>query len=404
MKKKNRVITSIIFLLILAGIVRADDFLNITPDCTTCVPGYATTWKVRITNKGQDLLTIVQLKLKDGASGQVFAEGNYTHMIKSTSPALRSSLEWAEIRSGESATFTLYGIMPFPNNERELLYEFCRTQATPIHSIGDFGLQREFCYKKNMSLSLFDCKETKECKKSQKCINNLCEDLQCGYCQYTDDHYCYSYECCVDAECFLNETCSNNVCSEVACNEGSIINHTCTSEECAPDEALVDYLCRKLECKGDEYLEDHRCFPLDCGRDEYPFNHSCQKLLCKDDEIYEKQQCVPGECPENSYFSNHTCIGCYFFQNAKSDRCSVNIKLLVLIIFIIIIIMLLKRVMVMVRRVQTTKMTLQLLRVVKKRPPKEEKKEGDPNGPGTAGDKGPDKDDGKKAPGANKGA
>jgi hypothetical protein len=71
------------------------------------------------------------------------------------------------------------------------------------------------------------CCSNDECEADERCASNyVCEELNCGYCQYLSDHACVSWDCCADDDCDDTEYCADNACLPVPCL-GQIANHTC---------------------------------------------------------------------------------------------------------------------------------------------------------------------------------
>jgi hypothetical protein len=71
------------------------------------------------------------------------------------------------------------------------------------------------------------CCRSEECAGDEKCTTSyVCQQLNCGSCQYILNHNCYSYECCANSACNSTSTCVNNVCTLIEC-AGEIVNQTC---------------------------------------------------------------------------------------------------------------------------------------------------------------------------------
>jgi len=126
------------------------------------------------------------------------------------------------------------------------------------------------------------CRYDGDCNEEEFCKENICEKVDCGDCQYAEDHECQDYPCCEDSDCNDDQFCENNACIDLNCTEQeSIIDHSCNILNCKTDEITVNHECVKLECEEYEQAIDHICVLLRCRYDEHIVDHRCEKLKCR---------------------------------------------------------------------------------------------------------------------------
>lgn len=158
------------------------------------------------------------------------------------------------------------------------------------------------------------CESNSDCNSEQSCKNNKCVQLDCGTCQYIEEHKCKSYDCCqnedcgnaqycknhecIDVKCEFNQHAENHICvwncvENINCNINEICtNHSCYELKCLDNEGFSNHTCKLLECKEEEYIENHECKLLSCKEDETPLNHKCSKLNCSFLKKPLNHQCI----------------------------------------------------------------------------------------------------------------
>jgi len=60
-----------------------------------------------------------------------------------------------------------------------------------------------------------ECIQNDNCGEGEVCINNSCQVIVCGYCQYIRSHECIDYKCCEDSDCGEGENCTEHECVAV---------------------------------------------------------------------------------------------------------------------------------------------------------------------------------------------
>ncbi|MEW5896206.1 MAG: hypothetical protein AB1668_00805 [Nanoarchaeota archaeon] len=140
----------------------------------------------------------------------------------------------------------------------------------------DCRQKRYNLYKSAQCTEAMACTIDKDCLADEYCEKGVCEKLDCGECQYIDEHQCFNYTCCLNEDCALEEQCLNHSCVRFQCAEEEFVSeHACQKLECAFDESVFNHTCVKLECLDEEEAVNHICMALSCGRFEKPFQHKC---------------------------------------------------------------------------------------------------------------------------------
>lgn len=132
--------------------------------------------------------------------------------------------------------------------------------------ISNDDINNKYVYFVEYNLS---CKYDSECTSDGACINFACTKLNCGECQYLENHKCKNYDCC------SNDDCKNNQICEV---------HNCIDINCLPNQHAEDHICAwncvdNSNCKESEECRNHSCELLNCGLFEKLSNHKCVSNL-----------------------------------------------------------------------------------------------------------------------------
>ena len=156
------------------------------------------------------------------------------------------------------------------------------------------------------------------CIGEQTCVNNTCEEPECGNCQYIDDekHICMDYECCNDSECPADEGCSDHECKKITCGYCKYIEeHNCKALVCCDDSDCDDNnketidLCKFPATKSAECTHEsvNECeSDADCDDNNHSTRDSCsvgKPHECMNIPIIE---CEDGDdyCPEECNYKN----------------------------------------------------------------------------------------------------
>lgn len=178
------------------------------------------------------------------------------------------------------------------------------------------------------------------CIGSQTCVNNTCEEPECGECQYLENHTCKDYECCENSECSEDEKCLDNKCQEISCTGCNYIENNeckpfvcCINKDCDDNDDDTKDFCRFPatkkakcvyedvdECQTDEDCNDDKNSTKDTCSTGKP--HTCKNIPiihCIDDDNF---------CPKDCNFNNdNDCkilnceddVDCF---NEQLDNCS----------------------------------------------------------------------------------
>jgi hypothetical protein len=144
--------------------------------------------------------------------------------------------------------------------------------------ISSDDIKNKYVYSVEYSLN---CKYNSECTSDEACINSLCTKLNCGDCQYLEDHECKSYECCSENDCKGTQTCEQKSCVEINCETNKHANnHVCVwncvgNSNCNQNEECINHNCYELKCANNEISVNHKCNLLNCGFFKKPTNHEC---------------------------------------------------------------------------------------------------------------------------------
>jgi hypothetical protein len=285
---------------------------------TPCIEGDDMSWNINITNRGEQDLHFVSMRIIDSLKGSTVIGYNGT----------------TEISPKKKKSIVINSSVPAANVNKSFVYSVCIAMKVPYETwdkLDDLTdeeayVQRrlEYCYKYNHSFIVFKCSRDEHCNLNEQCVDNRCQRILCLECQYIYNHKCIDYRCCKDEDCDIEESCKNNTCERIYCNEDEIIeNHKCRRIECREDEFVLEKVCTPLNCKEDEAAINHSCVKLTCREDEIIINHSCTALECKEDEAAENHQCKSLQCKEDELAINHECkkLRCLFFQNIVSHQC-----------------------------------------------------------------------------------
>ena len=158
------------------------------------------------------------------------------------------------------------------------------------------------------------CTVNKDCFEDEYCENWTCKKMDCGKCQYIEEHICMDHECCSDGECLQEQKCKDHSCTEFECKGNErVFNHTCVELDCPEDRVAANHSCQKLNCAADEKAVNHTCTKLACRGDEIAKEHACRKLVCAGDEFAEEHYCKKLECSSFQKSWNHKCVNYFVF-------------------------------------------------------------------------------------------
>ncbi|MBR9705775.1 hypothetical protein GOV14_01950, partial [Candidatus Pacearchaeota archaeon] len=234
-KRKFIIIIAVLFLINI-GIVNAY-FYSITHKCENdnCIEGHDAIWYVTIHNEGSHLVEFTAIEIINSFNDSTIAE------IKLPFKPLTSDRgDLIKVGQYKKVIVNLTGSIPSSNNQKELNYYPCFTNTiTDNFFIAKYKKYEDrHCYYVNESMVVLQCVSNKNCGNDEYCTINKCKKLDCGQCQYFEEHQCIDYECCNTEQCGFGELCNNNT-------------------------------CQKLNCGVNEYIENRTCKKLLCGFDEY---------------------------------------------------------------------------------------------------------------------------------------
>jgi len=97
--------------------------------------------------------------------------------------------------------------------------------------------QRTVSFNVPLSVEEDRCESDAECASNEICMDNKCEELECGFCQYPKNNQCVNYECCSDSDCPNLYTCDTklHICKAPECTQNA---------ECADNEVCVSGKCK----------------------------------------------------------------------------------------------------------------------------------------------------------------
>ncbi len=141
------------------------------------------------------------------------------------------------------------------------------------------------------------------CVGEQTCVENVCENPECGECQYADAEtgVCKEYQCCDDSACPDNEQCRNHECTAPLCGYcSSIKNHECVKFACCEDE----------DCNDNDSTTTDRCsYPKTASATcVHETLNECEKDAdCNDNNATTKDICYMGKPHECMHEAVSTC-------------------------------------------------------------------------------------------------
>ncbi|MCC7571012.1 hypothetical protein KO465_06770 [Candidatus Micrarchaeota archaeon] len=148
----------------------------------------------------------------------------------------------------------------------------------------------------------YECNRDSNCESDEYCNSRGdCVKLECGDCEYIEDHECVAYECCEDSDCDSDETCEDNECVEIEEDDTDDDTNDDTEDD-TDDNTDNDFIHLKIYLNGNQK-----------SLEEIFFNHDDYW----DGTIQEHRiEIVERGCDD---------LGCYVIINIYSDPVQVKL-------------------------------------------------------------------------------
>jgi hypothetical protein len=318
-------------------------FYSIDYDCPQgCVHGRTVEWTIELENLGARDLYIVRMYIIDAESKEEIAVfHDAVPFINDPSALGMNKSKEVRVIGGGIYTANVSSILPYSNFEGNLAYNFCMSKRASLEGYAYVPSASTFCYPTNHVLLMTECIVDEECGPSHYCSDNKCLALECGYCQYIENHSCRDHECCVSDECSLTHHCIDNRCIELECIGGEILaDHNCSITPCADGEIIIDLQCVDADCRPDEHIINYSCERLICAYDEGAINHTCVPLNCAEGLAPFNNTCSSKSvCNSNQDLVEGMCVNlnCGILMKAEKHKCLFDSLLLIEIVLFFII-------------------------------------------------------------------
>lgn len=99
----------------------------------------------------------------------------------------------------------------------------------------------------------YECCEDDDCRYNEYCENHECLRILCGYCQYVENKECKPYTCCEDEDCDDNDVSTKDIClypktKRSACSNPSVDECT-TNLDCDDKKDSTNDICAEIPRK-----------------------------------------------------------------------------------------------------------------------------------------------------------